>query len=383
MRNCNDITLSLLTCAIRGDAVSPDLLSSMTDEEIKGVYDLAKKHDLTHLIGVALETAESEDKNRYKPFFQEEIKAMYRYEWLKGEYIKICSLLQKHTIPYLPLKGSVIRDLYREPWHRTSSDIDILIPEDRMDDALAVFENELSYTRGEHTLQDVSLRAPNGVHFELHFDSGEMFVDCAEIWADARLVSPESCQYALSAEMIILTHIAHMAKHFVNGGCGLRPFLDLWLMREKLSYDEEKLARMFDSHRLTAFSKVMFGLVEVWFDGKTATETERMAQEFLLPGGVYGNMVNGIAVTRAGGKSLISYAIRRVFPHRSVLLAMYPSLRRHPWLLPVCHVRRWIRLIFTGKLKKIKTEYDVNRKLDANQLNQTGELLNRLELKKW
>lgn len=381
MKNCNTHLLSLLTCAVGGRAASPDMLSQMSDEDIREIYDSAKKHDLAHLVGVALETAEPGDKNRYKPFVTEEIKAMYRYEWLTGEYKKICAVLEQHEIPYIPLKGSVIRALYREPWHRTSSDIDILIPEERMENALAIFENELSYTRTGATLQDVSLTAPNGVHFELHFDGGEKYVDCSEIWADARPANPGSYQHILSAEMLLLTHIAHMAKHFVNGGCGLRPFLDLWLIKEKLPYDAEKLSRMLDSHQLTDFGNVMFGIVAVWFDHKTPTETEKITQDYIFSGGVYGNLYNSISVTRSR-QNICIYVIQRIFPPRSSLLASYPVLKRHPWQLPLCWVRRWIRLIREGKLKQIQVEYNINRRLDAGQLNHTDDLLTQLGLTK-
>lgn len=381
MKNCKDILITLLSCAARGESVPPKLLYQISDEEIKEIYDLSKDHDLSHLIGVALETADVQIKQRYKPFFTDSVKAAYRYEWLKCEQEKIFSLLEKNSIPYIPLKGTVIRSLYREPWHRTSSDIDILIPEKCMENALAAFENELSYTRGESTLQDVSLTAPNGVHFELHFDGGEEYVDCAEFWRDAQPVSPESSKYVLSAEMLILTHVAHMAKHFVNGGCGLRPFLDLWLMKEKLHYDAEKLSQMLNNHRLMKFGNVVFGIVAVWFDQKTPTETEILAQDFIFSGGVYGNLYNSISVTRSR-KNIFIYILQRIFPPFYSLLATYPILRKHPWLLPIFWVRRWIRLLRAGKLKLIKTEYTINRSLNEDELNNTSELLKRLELKK-
>jgi len=381
MKNCNEILLSLLTCAVRGEAVSPDLLSRISDEEIKEIYNLSKKHDLAHLCGAALETTEAQDKQRYKPFVAEAVKAAYRYEWLKGEQDKIFDLLERNGIPYIPLKGAVIRELYREQWHRTSCDIDILVPEKCMEKALNAFENELSYTRGETTLQDVSLTAPNGVHFELHFDGGEGYVNCAEFWADAQPVNTGSSKYALSAEMLILTHIAHMAKHFVNGGCGIRPFLDLWLMKEKLHYDAEKLSQMLTSHRLAEFGKAVFSIVAVWFDQKTPAETEIMVQDFIFSGGVYGNLYNSISVTRSN-KNVFVYIVRRIFPPYSSLLATYSILRTLPWLLPICWVRRWIRLIKEGKLMKAKTEFSINRRLNEDELNHIGDLLKRLELKK-
>ena len=381
MKNTNHILLSLLICAIRGEPTDAVILSLLSDEEIKEIYKLAKKHDLAHLIGVALENAEPRDKQRYKPFFSESVKAMYRYEWLKGEQNQIHELLEQNRIPYIPLKGSVIRALYIEPWHRTSCDIDILIPEDRLGEAVSAFETTLAYTRGKHSRHDISLTAPNGVHLELHFDIDEDCVDCSELWADAKPAVDGNCHYSLSSEMVVLTHLAHMAKHFIGGGCGLRPFLDLWLMREKLPYDRTKLERMLDEHGLAEFSRTMFGIVDVWFDGKKPTKVERMAEAYILPAGVYGDLGNKISVTRAEGKSKFAYALERIFPPHSSLKIAYPVLNRHPWLLPICWVRRWVRLLRAGKLRQVKVEYDINRRLNTEALNNTGELLKQLGLK--
>ena len=45
----------------------------------------------------------------------------------KAEYENLCSAFEKAQIPFLPLKGSVIRKYYPEAWMRTSCDIDILV----------------------------------------------------------------------------------------------------------------------------------------------------------------------------------------------------------------------------------------------------------------
>lgn len=380
MINSNQRMLSLLTCAIRGESGQHVLAAPVSEEEIRAIFDLAKKHDLTHLIGAALETTEPQDKKRYKPFFGESIKAMYRYEWLKGEQDKMYALLEQYGIPYIPLKGAIIRKLYREPWHRTSCDIDILVPQERLEEALAAFENDLSYSRGKRSRHDVSLTAPNGVHLELHFDIDEIYVDCSEFWEDAKPAADGSCQYVLSAEMLILTHIAHMAKHFVNGGCGLKPFLDLWLLKEKLTYDPEKLQKLFQSHGLAEFSRASLGLVDVWLDGKQPNEIETVMASFVLSGGVYGSLDNKITVTRSKGKSKFGYAIERIFPPRSSLKIAYPILSRHPFLLPICWGRRWFRLLRAGKLKQIKTEYSINHRLNVDQLNNTDKMLKLLGL---
>ena len=382
MTDCKDKLISLLTCAMRGEPGQQILPDSISDDEIRELYELAKKHDLAHLIGVALETAEPRVKKRYKPFFEACVRSMYRYEWLKKEQERICDLLEQHHIRYIPLKGAVIRDLYHEPWHRTSSDIDILIPAESLETALAAFEKELSYPRGFKSRQPVTLEAPNGVHFELHFDGGGAYMDRDELWADAQPQPPGSYRHILSNEMLMMMHLAHMATHFVYGGCGIRPFLDLWLMNEKILFDREKLAQMLESHGLTKFSKVALGLVEVWFHGKEADKTELLMRDFVFSGGVYGNLNNRITFKRAAGKSKFAYILERLFlPYSSIKVA-YPVLNRHPWLLPVCWVRRWVRLIFAGKLRQLKNEHNISRKLSADELNDTGDLLKQLELKK-
>lgn len=54
-------------------------------------------------------------------------KAIFRHEGLVFEYGQICSVLEQAQIPFLPLKGSILRDYYPEAWMRTSCDIDILV----------------------------------------------------------------------------------------------------------------------------------------------------------------------------------------------------------------------------------------------------------------
>ena len=41
--------------------------------------------------------------------------------------VECCNALEKAQIPFVPLKGSVIRKYYPEAWMRTSSDIDVLV----------------------------------------------------------------------------------------------------------------------------------------------------------------------------------------------------------------------------------------------------------------
>ena len=39
--------------------------------------------------------------------------------------------------------------------------------------------------------------------------------------------------FQMSNDMFVFYHIAHMAKHFIAGGCGIRSFIDLYLLKKK------------------------------------------------------------------------------------------------------------------------------------------------------
>mgnify|MGYP000152239857 CR=1 FL=1 len=60
---------------------------------------------------------------------QQENLALYRYMNQDYALQEIGEVFTEKQIPFLPLKGSVLREEYPEPWLRTSGDIDILVHE--------------------------------------------------------------------------------------------------------------------------------------------------------------------------------------------------------------------------------------------------------------
>ena len=96
---------------------------SLTDE--KALVELAKKHDLAHLVFDAL------SKNGLpcgsQLAMQQYFAAIWRAEQMDHELKSITDVFETEGIHFLPLKGSVIRNLYPETWMRTSADIDLLV----------------------------------------------------------------------------------------------------------------------------------------------------------------------------------------------------------------------------------------------------------------
>ena len=129
---------ALLCFEINGEELEDELNNLITPEILPALFKLAKRHDLAHLIGDALDKNGllEEGSEAQKRFLRERNMAVYRYEQIQHEFEQICDVLVKAEIAFIPLKGSVIRPLYPEPWMRTSCDIDILVKEENLSAAI-------------------------------------------------------------------------------------------------------------------------------------------------------------------------------------------------------------------------------------------------------
>lgn len=146
------------------------------------VYKLSKAHDMAHLVGDALNRSgvferlpdDIQENERaaiakVKDKFDKQIfTAVYRYENINYELKRLKEMLEEAKIAYIPLKGSVIRKYYPEPWMRTSCDIDIFVYEKDLENAISVLVEKRGATLEEKGSHDVGLIL-NGVHIELHY----------------------------------------------------------------------------------------------------------------------------------------------------------------------------------------------------------------------
>lgn len=358
----------------------------LSDEELADLYRLSKSHDLAHLVGDALIKNELIPKDGIRAKFEKQIiLSVYRYERIHHELMRVKAAFSEAEIPFLPLKGSVIRQYYPEPWMRTSCDIDILVPERSLGRAAAVLTAKLSYREDEKGSHDIGFFSESGVHLELHYSlMEEKRIGTAEkvlqsVWNSVSPVAG-STEYMLSDEMYYYYHIAHMAKHFADGGCGVRPFLDIWILNHRVPYDREKRNALLKKGGLSAFAKEAENLSEVWFGDAGYTGISGQMEQYLLGGGVYGNTENRVAVqqVRKGGK--FRYALSRIWLPYDVLKFHYPSLEGKRFLLPVYEMRRWGKLLFRGGAGRSVKELKLNSATTGEEQIQTREMLRKLGL---
>ena len=380
------LLFKLVKTALTGEKLSQDEQAQYTAEQLPKLIQTAHKHDIAHLVvfGLKQNGLLSEAEKKLEQYMH---KAVYRYEGLRFEYGQICDTLEQAQIPFLPLKGSILREYYPEAWMRTSCDIDVLVRREHLDDAVAQLTSNLQYEETERSTHDVSLFSPSGVHIELHFDLVEE--NCANnaidvlnrVWDDVTLRQGKSYHYQMSDAFFYFYHVAHMAKHFEVGGCGIRPFIDLWILDNLPNADTEKRMQLIEKSGLLQFANVCQKLSRVWLGGEKTDEISMQMQAFLLHGGVYGSADNRVMLQqkKKGGK--FGYIWSRMFIPYAKLKRYYPILEKHRWLTPIMQVRRWFMLLRPDVRKMAKKELRTNSNVEKSKAEEMHVFLDNIGLK--
>lgn len=380
------VMFALIRKVVCGAEISEEIKKMITPELLPQLYALSKSHDMAHIVAQGLSDLGLLGTDEISAKFQkQQMLAVYRYQRINYELEQICKTLEKAQITFLPLKGSVIRQYYPEPWMRTSCDIDVLVHETDLESTATIFEQCLSYKNEGKNSHDISMFSQSGIHVELHYETVEEGqanqANCvlSDVWTYT-IASKESCIRVLTDEMFYFYHIAHMAKHFENGGCGIRPFLDLWILENRIEHDQASRDALLTQGSLLTFANVCRNLSAAWFDCAEIDEMTKQMQAYILYGGVYGNLDNRVAIqqNKSGGK--IRYALSRIFLPYETLKFLYPILQKHRWLTPIMEILRWFKLLLKGRVKSSLHELNVNRSMSQEQITNTTELLEKLGL---
>ena len=372
----------LLRYEIMGENLPDDF--KLTEDEIVRLYRLSKKHDLGHLIGDALFRLKLLPEGKVADVFKQQISmAILRYEQQNAEFERIRNIFNAAEIPFIPLKGSVLRHLYPQPWMRTSCDIDVLIHEDDVEKATQVLINNGFDTDGKKGCRHISFYYGN-FHLELHFNICEGTKQTDEllqnVWDYTENVS--AYEFREKPEFFVLYHIVHMARHFFSGGCGVRPFIDLLVLKQKDFYQEDNLLPLLEKCRLIKFYRSVCRLTDVWMNGEQHDELTLRIEKYILESGVYGSAANANMVGAATSKGKVKYLLRIAFLPYSSMCIIYPSLKKHKILLPFCYIHRIFAKLFGKDKKRAKNRIDSTMSQSDDNIASINDLLNDLELKR-
>lgn len=360
MEDITRITIQLIGSEVCQTSVP--LLSDgfLTEKKLVEILLLSRKHSLAHVVASALLNNGLLDNSPQKDLFLRELySAVYAQEKTKIVFDRVCLMLEKMQVRFIPLKGAVIRDLYPQPWMRSSCDIDILINKTDLRSTVRMLVERSGFQLKSESKHDVVLVSEEGICLELHFSligdkKSSLYSDVLDsVWESAVPVSDGSYRHRFSDEVFYYYHILHMAKHFRLGGCGIRPFLDLWLINHSECFDFSEKDYLLKNGKLADFEKYAKKLSEVWFSGKDHDEVTLSMQNFIVDGGNFGTeKTRAFANTsRKGGK--YKYLLSRLFVPYSYLKTEYRILEKYPMLTPIYEVCRIFSILF-GKKKYVK-----------------------------
>ena len=383
--NTAQLLFQLIRVAVCDETPAENLNTACTPEALEQVYALASQHDLAHLAGQGASKLSLPDSEPLQKCKKAAMQAFLRHARQVYTYQNVCNLLEQAQVPFIPLKGSVLRDFYPEGWMRTSCDLDILVHEEALEQVSQLLQQQ-NWTFREKTSHDVAFISPDGAHLELHYSTIEDYVSQAGkqimegIWQDATPLPGKQYHMVISDPLFYYYHMAHMAKHFVHGGCGIRTFLDIWVMNHRMEFDPAQRKALLDKGQLTAFAQGSEALAEIWFSGAPMDENAQVFQEFVLSGGTYGNLQNRVSLQQGQQGGKLSFALKRIFLPYDILKHQFPVLQKHKWLTPVCHIVRWFRLIFCGGLKRSVHELQTTASVSTDEQTAAQILINHLGL---
>lgn len=324
-----------------------------------------------HIAALAYDGADRCSLNRSHPsmkkLFQAYCSSLLVSEGQEREIGRIFRAFEENGIDYMPLKGCNMKALYPRPELRTMGDADILIRLEqygRIKPILKELGFEEKYESDHELVWKIS-----GLELELHKHlipsyNHDLYAYFGDGWQMA--VPGGGCRWDMTPEDAFVFLFTHFAKHYRDGGIGLRHVLDLWVyLRANPELDMGRVHGALNALHLRQFYGNISRLMAVWFDGAQADERTDYLTEFLFASGSWGNMEQRVLTesmrsmqrsgTGRGGK--LRYLWRTAFPGVDALRGRYPILRRAPWLLPlVWLVRPFRKLLFERRALKRKKQ---------------------------
>ena len=332
--------IAVIRFVLRGDTL-PDQI------HWEQVVRLAARH---HLVGVVYRAISISEKD-VPPALTEQVESAYfatvGRQIRQDHYTEeLFSVLDEREIPYLPLQGYCLRELYPQPNWRAALDLDLLVPEENRGELREILEG-FGFHSTESERKDLYLldQVCIDVHFSLHPDD-VMKEEGETLWES--LVPSGGASYRFSPAALTAYQLSRMRRNYATGdGIGIRSLLDLFMCEQPLTdADRSALGAWAKARGIEPFVTSMENLAEVWFgDGEQTNDT-------MLLGSYIAAQGNTTSVLEEEPQK--RGTLRRIFPPFRMMKRQYPCLKYFPPLLPLLWVVRWFALLLCGSGKQEK-----------------------------
>ena len=311
------------------------------------VFHLVKRHQIATMIMEAL------------PFYEGTELALQKLMLMAGLSISIsesqvaqtqaiCAAFEAEGVDYALLKGTILKDYYPKCYIRTMADVDILVRMEQYD-RIAPIMKRLGFEEGVESDHEYNWQNGN-VHIELHkylipTYNKRYYAYFGDGWGLMKPIKGGSTGYKMTDEAQFIYVFTHYAKHFRDGGIGIKHLTDLWVCKNAYpNMDEAYIIKHLKKLGLDEFYANVMQTVSAWFeDGEMNPIVETITHE-IITSGAYGreDAQQKAEAIRNAKNSKFRWLMRKIFlPYKNMCMK-YPFLRYVPIMLPVMWVVRWI-----------------------------------------
>ena len=277
------------------------------------------------------------------------------------ELDRLFDTLKAEKIDFVPLKGSVLKSFYPKPEMRHMTDADIFIRTEQLD-KIGEIAKKLGYVykydSDHETVYSLEEKLTIEFHKRLVPSVNEDFYEYYKNYWEKL-----DKNGGFSMEEHFVFCVCHLAKHYRDGGAGIKYLTDIYILKEKSQTDMAVVFSQLEKLSLDTFAKNIFKTVDVWFGDGEADEITELITEKVFASGAYGKKSDRIiaaaykkTATQKENRNTLRFKklLFFLFPPFSVMAEKYPFLKKIPILLPLTWILRFIKVTFNGRIKYLK-----------------------------
>ena len=355
-------------------AVTGEKIALPEDFDISGVLGIAKSHQVAGLVYYgALNCGVDNALPEMQELFMLVCNTIVISQQQMYEIERLANAFDQNGIDYMLLKGSILRKLYPKIEMRIMGDADILIKIEQYNKISSVMkslafeevvesDHELIWKK-QSLLVELHKRLIPSYNKDYHAYYGDG-------WQLGKPNANKPNSFEMTAEDQMIYLFTHFAKHYRDGGIGIRHFTDLFVYKNaNKNMNESYINGELEKLCLYEFYYNICDTIAVWFEGKESTDKTDFITAVILRSGVYGkhdyvNIAQTLRTAKLSNDTKNAKLKRlriMVFPSLKTMKLHYPCLKKVPVLLPIFWIVRAFDILINKRKKAVQFYSDIKK----------------------